>query len=131
MEKEEEEKEREEKEELSTTDSKQVARHELLQHMQGLSSVLQSAWWRTDEGIEVQRRLEETYRRLANGMTEEYGSFPADSQSDAIAQVPPSSSSREESAEGEAAAGEVSTLEEVTGKDAKRLFMLLFFAWLT
>lgn len=92
------------------------AKLELLQHMQGLSTVLQSAWWTTTKGKQLHRQLEETYRQLAYTMTEESGPFQ-DSGPNVMTSMPSLSCSREESAEDEEeAAGEMLILDEVTGK---------------
>lgn len=95
----------------------QAAKHELLQEMHALRLASGNLRWNTSEGKKAQLVLEEMYHRVVNNMNEECG-LSLDSVPDVvIAQTPPSTSSREELAEGEVAAGEVLTLAEVTGKD--------------
>lgn len=95
---------------------KQAAKNELLQHEQGLSSALQSDYWRTIEGQQLLCQVSEMYHQLANRITEECGPV-LDSDPDVFAPAPPSSPSREELAEGKAAAEEVFMPDEGAGKE--------------
>ena len=104
-----------EEEQPSVAAHMQVAMHELRQHQEGLSSALRSGWWTTAEGKQILCDLNQEYRQLIDTMTERCRRLLNPQPGAVIAPTPLSSSSREELVEGEAAAGEVVMLEEVTG----------------
>eukprot|EP00752_Nemacystus_decipiens_P007959 g7112.t1 len=91
----------------------EVAKNEMLQHQAGLSAALQSELWMTEAGKNMKGELDKKYQ-LVNAMTDRFEHVLSHHRDIMIAPTPPSSSSRQEWADGKAAAREVLMAVKIT-----------------